>query len=165
MAMPRRITSHEIETRSKDIIRSLINADDRGLFRELSERDYGIDAMVEVFENGCITGKFAMLQCKGKEDDIVPLKTEPDYVSCPGISASNISYINQDNVMVILVYGSIKDRDNFYYANLKEVLTEDQIESLKDESKKVTVRIPVKNNAKGNMDGFFDLINSSYAQK
>lgn len=162
MATKRRISTHEIETRSKDNIRALINADGRGLFRELSERDYGIDAMVEVFEDGCITGKFAMLQCKGKEEQITPLKSEPDYVSCPGISASNISYLDQDKVMVILVYGSVKDRDNFYYADLKEVITDEQIETLKDETKKVTVRIPVTNNAKDNMDGFFALINSSY---
>ena len=50
MVKKSRILPHEIETVSKDNIRSIINADGRGLFRELTERDYGIDAMVEVFE-------------------------------------------------------------------------------------------------------------------
>ena len=50
-----RILPHEIETVSKDNIHSIINADGRGLFRELTERDYGIDAMVEVFEEGFVT--------------------------------------------------------------------------------------------------------------
>ena len=37
MAKKRRIESHEVETRSKDNIRSIINSDGRGLFRELTE--------------------------------------------------------------------------------------------------------------------------------
>lgn len=164
MAKKRRISTHDIETRSKDNIRALINADGRGLFRELSERDYGIDAMVEVFDEGNVTGKFAMLQCKGKEAIITPLRTEPNYVSCPGISASNISYLEQDNVLVILVYGSVNDRDNFYFADLKAVITEEQVEVLSEESKRVTVRIPSDNNVKDNMDRFFELIENYYSK-
>ncbi len=164
MAKKSRIFSHEIETISKDIIRSIINADGRGLFRELTERDYGIDAIVEVFDEGCITGKFGLIQCKGKRDPITPLITCPDYVSCSGITKANIQYIEQDNSAVVVTYGSIKDRNNFYYADLKDLLSENQIEALNNgtANSKVSVRIPVANNAKDNIDGFFEIINKYY---
>lgn len=162
MAKQRRISTHEIETRSKDNIRALINADTRGLYRELSERDYGIDALVEVFDNGCITGKFAMIQCKGKKEEIKPLITEPGFIACPGITASNIAYLDQDNVLMILVYGSVEDRDNFYFINLKEAITDEQLEILRDETKKVTVRIPIYNNAKNNINIFFQMIDDFF---
>ena len=50
-----RTHSHLIETKSKDCVRSRINNfKDNGdcLFRELSERDYGIDALIECFDDG-----------------------------------------------------------------------------------------------------------------
>ena len=66
MAKKSRILPHEIETVSKDIIRSIINQDRRGLFRELTERDYGIDAMVEAFgkeavQDFCVINAFKVL--------------------------------------------------------------------------------------------------------
>ena len=160
-----RIISHEIETVSKDNIRSIINADGRGLFRELTERDYGIDAVVEIFDEGCITGKFGLIQCKGKGDPITPLIRFPDYVSCDGITRSNIQYLGQDNSAVILTYASIRDRNNFYYAELKDIITEEQLEAMNNgpADKRITVRIPVSNNAKDNIDGFFELINRYYS--
>ena len=82
--------------------------------------------MVEVFDNGCVTGKFAMIQCKGKKDKIEPLKTEADFVACPGITSSNIGYLGQNNVPIIVVYGSAIDRDNFYFANLKDIISDKQ---------------------------------------
>lgn len=164
MAKKNRILPHEIETISKDIIRSIINADGRGLFRELTERDYGIDAMVEIFNEGCVTGKFGLIQCKGRRDAIIPLKTCPNYVSCSGITKANIQYLEQDNTAVMVAYGSMNNRNNFYYADLKDVLSQDQIKSLK-EGKKVTVRIPITNNAKSNIDGFFETINKYYPRR
>lgn len=164
MVKKSRILPHEIETVSKDNIRSIINADGRGLFRELTERDYGIDAMVEVFEEGFVTGKFGLIQCKGKKDAITPLVTCPDYVSCPGITRANIQYLEQDNTAVIVTYGSMRDRNSFYYADLKEILSDNQIEALNSgtNNTKVTVRIPIANNAEDNIDGFFEIINRYY---
>lgn len=66
-----------------------ICADRRGLFKELT-RDYGLDAMVVIFDDGWITGKFGLIQCTGKNDPITPLKRSPDYISCSGITAANI---------------------------------------------------------------------------
>ena len=54
-----RISSHIIETKTRDYIRSVIdNYYENGdaLFRELSERDYGIDGLIELFCDGDPTG-------------------------------------------------------------------------------------------------------------
>ena len=77
----KRIPPHIVETRSRDNIRSLIDRDGIALLRDLTERDYGIDAIMELFEDGCVTGKFALLQLKGKEHKIVPLKGSEE-ISC-----------------------------------------------------------------------------------
>lgn len=80
MAIKRKVKAHDIEKQTTNNIRSIIDADGRGLFRELTGRDYGIDAMVEIFDDGCITGKFGLIQCKGKNEPITPLKTSPAYI-------------------------------------------------------------------------------------
>lgn len=165
MQKARRITSHIIETESVNKIRSIIDADGRGLFREFSGRDYGIDAMVEVFDKGCITGKFAMLQCKGKGEKIKTLIKTPEYVSCSNISSANISYLFQGNVLVIIVYGDITEDKNFYFADLKSVVSDEQRKKLSDDNKTVTVRIPIVNNAKSNIDLFFKLIDDFFDEK
>ena len=75
-----RTHSHLIETKSKDCVRSRINNfKDNGdcLFRELSERDYGIDALIECFDDGIPTGKIGFLQIKGTDAIISPLKRTP----------------------------------------------------------------------------------------
>lgn len=158
-----RIPAHQISTKSTDAIRSLINADGRGLFRELSEKDYGIDAVVELFDEGNVTGKLGLIQCKGKEDSIKPLGKDPNYISCGKVTYSNLQYLKQRNNAVILVYASLKERDNFYYVDLNEAFSEsDLVKILEETGKTKTVRIPVINNAKENLDGFFALINNYY---
>lgn len=164
MVKKQRIQSHQIETKSTDIIRSLINADERGLFRELSGKDYGIDAVVEIFDGGTVTGKLGLIQCKGTKDRIIPMKKHPDYISCSGVTNSNLQYLKQSNNAVILVYASIKERDNFYYVDLNEAFLKSDLKSIfAGIGNTKTVRIPLKNNAKENMSGFFDLIEKYYS--
>ena len=113
-----RTSSHKIETRSRDIIRKRINEFDNGnaLFRELSERDYGIDAVIEIFDNGNPTGKFALLQIKGTEKPIVNLKNKP-VVPC-SISSPNAKYALQKIMPVMLIYVSLYKNSSIYYGEL-----------------------------------------------
>lgn len=73
----------------KDNVRKIINSENC-LFREVTERDYGVDAIIECFDEGKITGKIAFLQIKGKSGEIVSLKKRP-VISCT-ISTSNAKY-------------------------------------------------------------------------
>lgn len=88
--MKSRVNTHIIETRSKDHIRKVINSTGMALFRDITERDYGIDAIIELFDDGSPTGKIALVQIKGTEKNIVPLKRS-NAISCR-ISSSNACY-------------------------------------------------------------------------
>ena len=120
-------SSHDIAVIAQNIIRSLIDESRIGLFREITGRDYGIDAIVEMFENGAVTGKIALVQCKGQEDAIAPMKRFPDYVSCKGVSVSNLEYALQNNTITILTFASASDKGLFYFADLAQVVMDLQL--------------------------------------
>jgi hypothetical protein len=136
--MPR-VDSHKTETRSKDWLRSKINESDDALFRELSERDYGVDAVVELFFEKMPTGRIALLQIKSTETTIVPLKKEP-FVVCK-ISTSNAYYALQHNLAVFITYISLKKPVCCYYANLYDSVKNIDREKLLNQ-KYITVRMP-----------------------
>ena len=159
----KRITPHIVETRSRDNIRTLIDRDGVALLRDLTERDYGIDAIMELFDNGSVTGKFALLQLKGKEHKIVPLK-EGTEVSC-SISASNASYALQQNIPVILIYASLEEKENFYYIALQNALTDAHLKKLERGQDSITIRIPIRNCVAEGMGPFFDIVNAFYECK
>ena len=139
-----RISTHLIETKSKDCVRSRINSfEDSGdyIFRELTERDYGIDALIECFNGGIPTGKIAFLQIKGTDSVIIPLKRTP-VVSCGSISVSNLHYAKQNRIPVIIIYVSLKNERPMYYADLREVSSG---VAYKEDADRVTIHIPQDN--------------------
>lgn len=158
-----RISSHAVETRSRDLVRSKIDNTDNALFREITERDYGIDAVVELFEDGRVTGKFALIQIKGTDKKIVPLKRSNE-VSCE-ITSSNASYATQNNIPVILIYASLNENGNFYFTNLQGIITDEHRQKINNGQEKITVRIPLENSTQEDIQPFFDIINSFYNKK
>ena len=52
----------------------------------------------------------------------------------------------------------MSDRNNFYYADIKDIISDDIIELLNSnlDSEKITVRIPVMNNVRDNIDGIYE---------
>lgn len=157
-----RDNSHVIETKTRDLVRSLIdNYYENGdaLFREITERDYGIDALVELFSNQNPTGMIALLQIKGTEKTIVPLKKERSVSR--SISSANFKYALQKNIPVMLVYGTLCEPLVFYYVRIQDVITEEL--SKKAESQdSITIKIPEANNSIDNFEGFFDSIKDYY---
>lgn len=77
-----RISSHIIESRSFNEIKRKIDYNGEALLRRLDDRDYGIDAVIELFNDGKPTGMFALVQIKGTEKTIVPLRKSPTKISC-----------------------------------------------------------------------------------
>lgn len=143
----RRISSHQVETESRDKVRMLINKTGNALYRDISERDYGIDAIVELFEDGSITGKIALLQIKGTVNKIIAMKTCEDFISCK-ITSSNIEYAFQSNIPVVLIYVSLAEEENFYYYILQSIGSiklNDFRKKAGCGQKSITVRMPVKN--------------------
>lgn len=157
-----RTNAHVIETKTRDFIRNKIdNYYENGdaLFREVTERDYGIDALIELFDNEIPTGMIALLQIKGTEKTIVPLKEE-NSISC-SISASNFRYALQCNIPVILIYATLSKPNGFYYMRIQDAITEDLRVKANNQSS-ITIRIPETNNAMDNFEGLFDLIREYY---
>lgn len=157
-----RTISHSIETITYDNVRKKIDDTGNALYREISGRDYGIDAVVELFEEGNITGKFALLQIKGTSKKIVPLQSGNEF-SCK-ISSSNALYAYQDRIPVILIYASTQEEGNFFFADLRTVITQDQKQKINEGQDTITVRIPLNNSTQENIQPFFDIINSFYSE-
>lgn len=154
-----RIAAHQIETQASNNVRSIIDGDGTALFRELTGRDYGIDAIVELFENGCVTGKIGFLQIKGKET--IKFLSRTDEISC-SISASNVQYANQSNIPVIVVIASIAEKTKFYYIELQEAVTNEHREKIEKGQDTITIRIPKINLIDGDIKPIHDIINKYY---
>lgn len=156
-----RTSTHVIELNSKDCVRSRINSfGENGdyIFRELSERDYGIDALIECFDGGVPTGKIAFLQIKGTDSLIVPLKRTP-VVSCGSISVSNLHYAKQDRIPVIIIYVSLKNERPMYYADLREISSGVEY---KEDAGRVTIHIPQDNCIYDDISPILKIIDSYY---
>ena len=166
--MPR-IPSHITETKSRLIFEKAVTEFQCGqlglacsdaVFRQITERDYGIDGLVDLLSCGEPTGRTAYIQLKGTEKVIEKLKRSEE-VSCSGVTRSNLLYCRQNNIPVMLVYVSTAD-GIFYYLDLQSVYKE-KLEEIED-GKTVTVRIPVQNNSE-ELKRFFEIINHYYDEK
>lgn len=115
--MPQRIDSHVIEEKAINNVRSIFAGSDF-IFRNVEGRDYGVDAIIEYFESGFVTGKIAFVQIKGTSDKISPLKRWTNRISC-SISTSNGRYALQKNIPVILVYNSLNSPESLFYECLQ----------------------------------------------
>ena len=158
----RRINTHCVETKACDYIRNLIDSyyeNGDALYRELSGRDYGIDAIIELFEGGVPTGKIAYVQVKGTQKTIVPMKTSP-YVSCK-ISASNVFYSFQNRIPVIIILVCVSKEHCFYYGRLQDLITDEHISKV-EKQKELSIRLPVINSSYDGLERLFDLIRSYY---
>lgn len=129
------------------------------IFREPDERDYGVDGEVEVFNDAEVTGKFARIQLKGTDKEIIPLKTS-NFVSCPGVSKSSLGYCRTRNIPFILVYVSKVDK-KFYFCDLQSVY-QDALQKIGD-GDKTTIRIPVENSS-DNLNCFVEIIDDYYSE-
>ncbi len=163
MTKKSRVTAHKIETQALDFIQASIdqttpNGD--ALFRGITGRDYGIDGIVELFENGVLTGNIAFIQIKGTADTIQKLKRKA-CVSC-SISSSNAMYAIQNTIPVILCYTSLKDHNGFYYLCLNEIINESYLTKIHNQ-KTITVNIPTNNYIQvNNMTPLFNKIKSYF---
>ena len=166
--MPRSLL-HARETNSRDWFRSKIDSffeNGDALFREWSERDYGIDAVVEIFDNGYPTGKIAFIQLKGTSKTIQALKKgdqKGKAVSCGNVSNSSLDYARQDKIPMILVYVSLAEPQCFSFVDLQSQIDDIESRRKKEGQKEHTVHIPIDNYAEDDLSGFFELIDSYYA--
>lgn len=131
------------------------------LFRDISERDYGIDALIELFNNGVPTGRLCLVQLKGTENAIVPLKDGVN-ISCK-ISSSNAQYARQHCIPVVLFYVSIKKPEYFYFVSLNEAIEKVDADKITHQ-KNITIHIPITNSC-DNLDSLFKFISNFHNEE
>lgn len=112
--LPHRILQHEIDSEACKIV---ANKFDRNWeIRDLTGRDFGIDKMVERFENGYATSEFLLLQIKGTEKEIDV--NNPRF----SLDTKELQYAEMFSTPLLLVYVSITSPQQCYYVWLQEYI-------------------------------------------
>ena len=103
MNLPKRIIQKQHESESYAIL--VYKLRNLGIFRNLTENDYGIDFEIEIVNEGKLTGKYIKIQVKSAEAVRIRKKDKVPTVS--GIKQSTLWYWTQlsfsTNVLVFLV--------------------------------------------------------------
>jgi hypothetical protein len=103
MNLPRRIIQKQHESESYAIL--VYKLRNLGIFRNLTENDYGIDFEIEVVNDGKLTGKYVKVQVKSAE--AVKIRKKDNVPTVSGIKQGTLWYWTQlsfsTNVLVFLV--------------------------------------------------------------
>lgn len=103
MNLPKRIIQKQHESESYAIL--VYKLRKLGIFRNLTENDYGIDFEIEVVNKGELTGKYIKVQVKSA--DAVRIRKKDNVPTVSGIKQSTLWYWTQlsfsTNVLVFLV--------------------------------------------------------------
>lgn len=110
MQFPKRVDSHISETESWRLLHEL--APQGWIIREASERDYGVDAYIEITsDTGQVTGNIIAAQLKSVSGGLSWSSSEPDAVtSSPSINISTINYWLNLPMPVVLFYADLQER-------------------------------------------------------
>lgn len=143
-APPRRIETHRIDTLAVRRLMSLLSAD--WIIRDLSERDYGIDLMLEYFDGERPTGKTAFFQVKGQRDPIAISRANT--VNFHQFPVKTLLYAEHFPEPFFLVHLSIERDEPIYFLWLQRYIQLELDNSQPDwrDLDDVTLRIPVGNN-------------------
>lgn len=158
-----RTYSHLIDTKAVKL--TLNSIPDHWVIRDLSERDYGIDLMVEIFtastldENGHqlydATGRVCYLQIKGTNSK---LKLHRDKLTLSfNVEKKALLYVEKFATPFILVRAyTLEDKKQIYYVWLQryiqEILDVQNPDWRKSRQEKFAVRIPVTNSLPENTE-------------
>lgn len=152
-----RIPSHLIEERAVSSTRLQIGQHQEMLYRECSGRDYGYDGLIEIFDEGAITGKFALVQIKGVEtwSNLKILKNRK-YIT-QKISITTAGYAVQNRIPLFVIIASADKKENgFYYVLLQKSTSDKKFQKRMQENKKsVNIHIPFTYPAPDNANNLY----------
>lgn len=100
--LPKRTNSHKVETESLNILKNKFG--ENWIFRNQTERDYGIDIQLERFEEDTPTGDLIYGQVKGTEAEF----TGKEKLS--GFPTKTVNYANLFAIPFFLFYVSTKSK-------------------------------------------------------
>ena len=144
MAYPKRTETHRIDTLAVRRLMSSMPAN--WIVRDLSERDYGIDLMLEYFEGEEPTGRTVYMQVKGTSKKIEPKDGRVTFGNFP---VSTLTYAECFPEPFLLVHLSTISGDPIYFTWLQKYISFelDSNEGKKwREQESTTIKIPERNN-------------------
>lgn len=112
--LPYRVVQHEIDTEACKIVAGKFARNWE--VRDLTGRDFGIDKIVERFENGYATSELLLLQIKGTEKEI---DTDMPRFS---LDTKALQYAEMFTTPFLLVFVSIINPEQCYYVWLQEYI-------------------------------------------
>lgn len=127
--LPKRPEQHIIDERGVVLLRTILEPKNY-IFRNLGGRDYGIDGILEIAENGAVTGRMMSIQLKSSENfpdfctvnhdmNIGISATEAKvgviegFISIP-IKKTTCNYWLQNTMPVILVLADVRNNCLYY---------------------------------------------------
>lgn len=157
-----RTYSHIIDTKS---IKKLLNSfPDHWVVRELSERDYGTDLVVEIFvENGVdkngrtayeTSGCLCNIQVKGTNEELIVNKDNSIHFS---FSKSALEYVERFAIPFLLVRVNVSDESSDIYfvwlqRYIKDVLESEYDNWREEQQKTFTLKMPIENTISNNLE-------------
>lgn len=148
---PIRDKKHITETDSYKILNSALPKE--WILRELTERDYGIDGIIEICDDGKMKGKIFAIQLKGNEY----LSSTVENVKYYNVKAGTMNYWYNYPIPVLFFHADTTD-ERIYYTNIKQDIR-DNFEAF-TLGKYTTIKIPqTKQLTKQNA---LDILDSTY---
>lgn len=133
--------SRTIDSRATNLARMVVEYDGTVIWRDTRIDDFGIDALLEFFPNGCITGRYMPMQLKGTSKAIQPMKTL-GCVSCSN-KTTTYKYAQQDALPILLLYISLEDR-LLYYGIIQDLIKGQQnFKKPSEDTVTVSLHIPI----------------------
>ena len=142
MKYPKRTSQHIKETASWKVLESKIPSN--WIIRDLSERDYGIDAYIElVREDGSVTGELCSIQLKGTDE----IKWHTDDAlngqasTFSGVSTTTVNYWMGLPVPVFLIVAELSEQRAFF-VSVKDQIRDQYAKLQKQETLSFQLRGP-----------------------
>lgn len=159
--MSTRTLTHMIDTKAIKKIMNIIP--DHWIIRELTERDYGIDLMIEIFKiNGKdnsehikyeSSGHICYLQVKGTSKKIIE-KKDKDYISFI-LKKKTLNYVEKFTIPFFLVYVSTHDKESVYFTwiqrYIQNVLNHEKVDWRESKQQNFTIKMPIENSLPANL--------------
>lgn len=137
MNFPKRTPQHNTETDSLTELRVQLGSN--WLFRDQSERDYGIDIHLEYYDDTSPTGLSLYGQVKGTRESFLKL------VKLNGFSTKTANYANLFNIPFFVFYVSLADK-KIKFIWLQEYLRLKVRSASLLEQESITIEFPLENN-------------------
>jgi hypothetical protein len=156
-----RTQTHIVDSRAVKAV--MAHLPDHWVVRELTERDYGIDLMVEIFTPGLkdakgkdaftATGSVFHIQIKGTEEVLKPVQAGTiNYC----IDKNSLSYVEKFSIPFFLFRMSVEDPQEIYFLwiqrYIKDVMDRETPMWREDKEDSITVRIPPENKLPDRID-------------